>query len=56
MVGIGPISSVWVMVEQHCEGLEVRNAGLVDLMGFRTKHHLDCFISSKGSLLKGGQI
>ena len=37
MVGIGPISSVWVMVEQHHEGLEVRNAGLVDLMDFRTR-------------------
>lgn len=38
MVGIGPMSSVWVMVEQHHEGLEVRNAGLVDLMDFRTRH------------------
>lgn len=38
MIGIGPMSSVWVMVEQHHEGLEVRNAGLVDLMDFRTRH------------------
>lgn len=38
MVGIGPMSSVWVMVEQYHEGLEVRNAGLVDLMDFRTRH------------------
>lgn len=38
MVGIGPMSSVWVMVEQHHEGLVVRNAGLMDLMNFRTRH------------------
>lgn len=38
MVGIGPVSSVWVMVEQHHEGLEVRNAGLADLMDFRTRY------------------
>lgn len=27
MVGIGPMSSVWVMAEQHHEGLEVRTYG-----------------------------
>lgn len=40
MISIGPMSSVWVMVEQHHEGLEVRNAGLVYLMDFRTRHEV----------------
>jgi len=38
MVDIGPMSSVWVTVEWHHEGLEVRSAGVVDLMDFRTRH------------------
>lgn len=52
---------VWtdgVMGEQHCEGLEVRNAGHVGSMDFRTRqsHYLGCFMPTEGSWCEDCQI